>query len=124
MREILFKGKTINNKLSVEGFYYIKKGNYFIIDKIGHSWKIIPESIREFTGYFDEKNKRKVFEGDLYEIEGNVFEVKFINHKFILINSDKINKMDLDYIGCINAKFLGTRFETKSPDLNYGVFKE
>ena len=114
MREILFRGKTINNKLSVEGFYYIKNGKSFILDKRNHSWEVIPESVREFTGYFDTKNKRKVFEGDLYEINGIIKEVKFMDSEFNLIDSNYTH-LYLYYIGWSDSKFLGTRFD--NPEL-------
>lgn len=88
MREILFKGKRIDNGEWVKGFL-VKKidpllgvESWFIlvqeydtscIDKkptllesLMTWYKVIPETVSEFTSLYD-KNSKKIFEGDILE---------------------------------------------------------
>lgn len=75
MKQILFRGKRIDNNEWVHGFYfesvadgmkhcYIK---YETWDEGFVTYEVIPETVGQFTGRCDE-NYNKIFEGDILEV--------------------------------------------------------
>ena len=75
MREIIFRGKRLNDGEWVEGnfvkgciddfAYIVEFGNK---DLCTNYVEVIPETVGQYTG-FDDKNGKKVFEGDILKAE-------------------------------------------------------
>ena len=77
MREILFRGKRIDNGEWTQGAYFPKNDNYpatiYTDDGLGAS--VDPATVGQYTGLTD-KNGKKIFEGDIvveYDFFGEIF---------------------------------------------------
>ena len=85
MREILFRGKRIDNGELVEGHYHCTdyiwndeeiRRHYILPQNYGDAFVVDPKTIGQFTGLID-KNGKKIFEGDIVTAKDEIWGSPF-----------------------------------------------
>ena len=113
-REILFRGKRVDNGEWIEGgFVPSLDGKRFYIGNMFECVEIIPETRSEFTGLTD-KNGKKIFEGDIVKTShgGSTYyaKIEWDDGSFWVTNHDiqmpsyisEVSKTYLEVIGNIH----------------------
>lgn len=138
MREILFRGKRVDNGEWIYGGYAKCNNREYIlpdIDLIGKEWvfkniEVIPESVSQFTGFTD-INGKKVFEGDivrdvscylthlLYVKQGiETLQQAEENKKWGKIGVVKFCLDEVGSCGCCYQSFVGSGFKANEIDIS------
>lgn len=122
MREILFRGKGINDKEWRYGFYTEQQGYPYITPDGVAMYEIDANTAGQYTGFVDKKGK-KIFEGDIVCMDDWIpprMQVTYVQGAFYLVEIENPVKYcgDIYYLnhgGKPCAKVIGNIYD----DLSY-----
>ena len=120
IRTIIFRGKRIDNGEWVYGWYApLVCNDKTVIPNIkdynGSDWKVLPETVGQFTGLCD-KNGKKIFEGDIVKCLS--LEYGYVN-KEVYYSEDKAKfalhscGTDYEFDEYINVEVVGDIYDDK-----------
>ena len=127
MREILFRGKRLDNGEWVEGFYICDTGDGTceicdINSVTGHRVEIAPATVGQYTGLYD-TNGEPIFEGDIVEAEGEFGKIEYREYEAMFqavfdgwcVDFDHFRGSNVEVIGNIhdNPELLGVQGDGK-----------
>lgn len=131
MREILFRGKRIDNGEWAKGFYVCVLDTHYIMtgkfDSLtngiinSEAYKVDPSTIGQFTGLTD-RNGVKIFEGDIVNYNGEPGYVGFDKENAEFLIFFKTWSAGFDSIYCDrNAEVIGNIYDKMCENCHPGT---